>query len=266
MKIKTAALLLLTTLFSAAAQAKTFNHAVWEGIVKTNVDKDGFVDYDSIRISKGGDIYEYISFLETARLSELSDAEKTAFWINAYNATVVQMILTKPQMQKVSEDTDMFDRKITVANLKLSLNDIEHRILFSDPQKGGPIKGYSVPFDPRVHFVLVRGTISCPRLLNHAYNGATLQDRLQSAAKEYANSDRHIWIENGQLHLSQLIQWAKDDFETVGGAISYLSNLIDPALRPDAKDILAQLKSDYPDKIVFEYDWTLNHIRNRPKQ
>jgi hypothetical protein len=254
-------------LFAATvAHAAPFNHGVWETILKTNVDKDGYVDYDAIRISKGGDLYEYTSFLEDASLAGLSDAEKTAFWINAYNAFLVQKILAKPDLQKISDAPDMFDEKIDVARIKISLNDIEYRILFSDPQKGGAINGYSVPEDLRVHFALSRGTLGGPKLLNHAYTGASLNDKLQAAAVNFANNSRYIAIKDGQLHVSQIFDWYKLDFETDGGVPSYLSKLIDPKVLRDGQEILLKLESDYPDKTVFEYDWSLNHIRNRPKQ
>lgn len=265
--MKKLALSIMFALLSVQSlHAKSFNHTVWDGILKANVDNDGYVNYDAIRISKGGDIYEYIAFLEDASLAGLSDAEKTAFWINAYNALTIQMILAKPQLQKINEDPGLFDKKISVANIKISLNDIEYRILSSDPKRGGPINGYSVPFDPRAHFALSRGTISTPKLLNRSYTGNTLGERLQTAAKNFANSDRTLWLEDGQLHLSQILEWFKDDYETVGGVSAYISGLIDPAVLPDAQEILNKLKTDYPDKTVFEYDWTINHVRNRPKQ
>ena len=117
---------------------------IFDGILKANVDNEGFVDYDSIRINKGGDLYQFISFVETADLSKCSEAEKTAFWVNAYNAHMIRMVLARSQMKQVSEDFKLFGEKFKVANQKLSLNDIEHRVLRSNAKKGGPIEGLSI--------------------------------------------------------------------------------------------------------------------------
>ena len=84
---------------------------IFDGILKANVDNEGFVDYDSIRINKGGDLYQFISFVETADLSKCSEAEKTAFWVNAYNAHMIRMVLARSQMKQVSEDFKLFGEK-----------------------------------------------------------------------------------------------------------------------------------------------------------
>src|SRR5688572_4092749 len=103
MKQALMALLIALGLVSNAGAA-CLEHKAWEGVLKANVSPDGYVDYDAIRINKGGDIHEYIAFLEDADLSKCSEAEKLAFWINAYNAHFVRLILARPQLKSVSED------------------------------------------------------------------------------------------------------------------------------------------------------------------
>lgn len=262
-------LLLLATLMMSvgALQAACMNHTILEGILKANVDNEGFVDYDAIRIGKGGDLYEYLSFLEDADLKDCNESDKMAFWINAYNATMIKKVLARPNLKKVSEDFGLFDEPVKIARQHVSLNDIEHRILRSDPEKGGPIDGLSLQeFDPRVHFALVCAAIDCPRLLKKAYAGNSLNAVLQANAVSFANSPKHLSLEDGRLVVSTLLKWYGNDFEKLGGVPAYLRSLTEPSLRPDAKEIDAKLMNDFPDNVTFKYDWTLNSVRNKPTQ
>lgn len=254
---------MIAGLAAPSAQAACIDHAIWDGILKANVDPNGFVDYDSIRVNKGGDLYQYISFLEDADLKSCSQAEKLAFWINAYNAHMIRQVLARPKMQNVSEDFKLFHEKFKIARLNLSLNSIENRVLRSDPKQGGPIEGVSLPLDPRVHFALNCGAISCPKLVNRAYQPQTLAERLQANAVNFANAPKHLRVENGALVASSILKWYGSDFDKLGGVPAYLSSLTDPKLRADEKDVDAKLPADFPQKTTFEYDWTLNSIKNK---
>lgn len=246
--------------------AGCFDHQIWDGLLKTNVDTDGFVNYDAIRVNKGGDLYEYVAFLEDADLSKCTDAEKLAFWINGYNAHMVRLVLARPRMAMVSEDFKLFGEKFTIANRDLTLNEIEHRVLRSSAKNGGAIAGLSLPaLEPRIHFALVCGAIDCPKLLNRAYRPEVLEDQLQSAAVQFANNPKHLRIENGKVVLSTIMKWYGDDFKAAGGVPAYLVALTDPAKRPDEKEIDARLTQDFPSNVDFRYDWTLNSVRNKPK-
>lgn len=260
-------------LFAAAvaaggqARAACFDHSLFDSILKTNVDDAGFVDYPGIRFGKGGALADYVGALAKADLSSCTPDEKTAFWINAYNAITIQKILDRPKLQKVSDDFKLFDEKNRVAGHDLSLNDIEHRVLRGDPSKGGPIKGVSLPtFDPRLHFALVCAAIDCPKLLNRAYRAEDLNATLDANAVAFANSPKHVRLEGpkgDKLVLSSLMKWYADDFKPLGGVGKYLASLTDESKRPHTDVIDAKLLKDVPRRVDFEYDWTLNHIRNK---
>jgi hypothetical protein len=245
--------------------AECFDHKIWDNILKTNVDGDGYVNYDAIKINKGGDLYQYLSFVEAADLKTCTDKEKLAFWINTYNATMIAKVLARPNMKKVSEDFKLFAEPCKVAKIQLSLNEIEHRVLRSDPKNGGPIAGVSLTPDPRIHFALVCGAMDCPKLWNRAYSPQNVDERLQANAVSFANNPKHLRIENGQLVMTSLMKWYMDDFKSVGGVAAYLATLTDAKLRPDAELINQKLATDFPDKVMFHYDWTLNTVKNRPK-
>src|SRR5258706_15570539 len=123
--------IIFSNIFAAAPVA--VNHTLWDKILKANVDGEGYVDYAGIRINKGGDLYEYITLLETVDVKSLPEEERLAFWINAYNTHAIRVILANTKMQKVDENLSMFDEKFKIAKLNLSLNQIEHQVLRSNP-------------------------------------------------------------------------------------------------------------------------------------
>ena len=244
--------------------AACVRHGEWNGILRANVEAEGFVDYEGVRAKKGGDLSKYLQRIARADLTKCSESEKLAFWINAYNAIVFKKVLERPEMAKVSDDFKLFTAPERVAGMHLSLNDIEHRILRSSEDHGGPIKGVSLErLDPRIHFALVCAAVDCPRLHNRAYEAKGLDEALDEAAVRFANSPKHLRIESDALVASAILKWYRKDFERFGGAPAYLAPLTDPALRADADAIDAKLKADFPEKVEFRYDWTLNSIRNK---
>lgn len=249
----------ISQLYAACASS-----TILDGILKTNVDKDGYIDYDAIRVNKGGDLYEYISFLEDADLKGCTENERVAFWVNAYNAHAMRLILARSQMTSLSDDFKMFGEKFKVANHQLSLNDIEHRLLRASAKNGGPIEGLSLAsFDPRLHFVLVPGALGGPAPRTRALMPASLEATLQGAAAAYVNSPRHVWIDADILYVSSLFRWYAQDFDKNGGPAAMIAALLDPKARPDAAAIAEKLKTDFPELTQFRFDWTVNSTKNK---
>lgn len=255
----------LAAFAAVPAYAACVDHGVFDKILKANVDKEGTVDYDSIRINKGGDLYEYISSIEAYSLKGCTQSERLAFWVNAYNAHVIRLVLARPALKMANEDLAMFDEKFDVGRINLSLNDIHHRILRSDPQRGGAIPEISISTpDARVAFALVNGSKGSPRLLNRAYQAGTIESDLQNGVNYFANSPRYLRMENGILKASYVLQWYEKDFISRGGVAGMLMAATDTALRKDAHTIDNALKTDFPEQTEFFYDWSLNKKKVGP--
>ncbi|MFN0117383.1 MAG: DUF547 domain-containing protein [Elusimicrobiota bacterium] len=233
--------------------------------MKKNVDDQGFVDYEGIRSKNGGDLKKYLMLLENADLSKCNEKEQLAFWINAYNAHAIQFILNRPKLKKVSDDFNIFKEKFKVRKIELSLDEIENRVIRANKRRGGPIEGISLPnLNHRIHFALVCAAIDCPPLINRAYDPSTLDETLKENELRFVNSSKHLKIENDTVVISSLMKWYEEDFRGFGGTGVYLSSLTDPTLRPDADLIDQKLKTDFPAKVKYQYDWTLNSVLNKP--
>jgi hypothetical protein len=191
-------------------------------------------------------------YLQT--LSELDprgypDAEQMAYWINLYNALTVQVVLAYPNKNSILRMGKGFfrigpwdDRLITVVGERLTLNDIEHRILRPIWQ------------DRRIHFAVNCASLGCPNLSRQVFTGANLETMLSATEHDYINHPRGVSFNAaGELVLSSLFDWYVDDFaEDRLQLLRYLS---------EQHSGEAERLSNYQDRIRYDYDWSLNQER-----
>ena len=127
----------------------------------------------------------------------------------------------------------------TVEGEKLTLNDIEHRIL-------RPIWP-----DGMTHYGVNCASISCPSLRNSAYTGANIDHALRSNARDYINSSQGVSIDNGQVVVSKIYDWYAQDFGTdIASVVSHLRRFARPGLSARL-DELRRIDG-------YDYDWALN--------
>lgn len=214
--------LLLALLLIAPAQAQ--DHRQFERVLQGYV-QDGRVDYDGIRTNRRAELQQYVRSLGNVQPEKLSHDEQVAFWLNAYNALIVQLVV------EGGKPTDSFDSaQFYVAGEKRTLDDIEHRAL------------RPLAKDPRVHFALNCGAKSCPPLRPQAF--LTTAD-LEKATVEFLHDPRNVTIDpvRKRLYLSKIFDWYAEDF---GDVVKFVGRY-----RPE----LLQGKWDVEYR---PYDWSLN--------
>ncbi len=190
----------------------------------------------------------YIDTLTAIPISGFRRTEQLAYWVNLYNALTVSVILGHYPVASILDigispgwfTVGPWEKKlIVVEGRKLSLNDIEHRIL-------RPIWR-----DPRIHYVVNCASIGCPNLRRDAYTSATIEDKLTEAAKDYINNWRAVMFEGGVLYVSSIYKWFREDFgDTNPSVIAHLKTYAEPALA----DRLSRVR----DIGGHFYDWSLN--------
>ncbi len=194
---------------------------------------------DSKRLDK------YVKFLANTDPRIYNRREQKAYWLNIYNALTVQLVIKHYPVKSITEIGGLFGfgpwdkRLVKVAGQKLSLNDIEHRIL-------RPIWK-----DHRVHFGLNCASISCPNLQPLAFTGANVQDLLKKAGKEYINHPRGVYLKKGEMKVSSIFDWYGDDFAKDDKAMLKV-------FAHYADDRLALYLLGFQGDIEYSYDWALN--------
>ena len=206
----------------------------------------GRVDYAGIK-KKPQALQQLVQKIAAFDLQVLPEANaRKAFYINAYNLLVVYSVVQSYPIKSPMDVKGFFDAtQHTVAGQRLTLNDIEHKIL--RPQ-------YK---DPRLHFGLVCAAIGCPSLIPGAYFPDRLDAQLDARTKATLNSDKHVRADWGArtVYVSELFKWYKDDFLLQEkSVIAYLN-------RYRTGKIPEDFAVDY-----IRYDWSLNEYRQASPQ
>ena len=170
--------------------------------------------------------------------STLGRNDKLAFYLNAYNATILDQALQKYPTKSVKDTLFTFftAKRITVAGEKMSFNHLEKDII--RPQFG----------EPRIHFALNCASRSCPPLRAESYSGAKLEAQLDEQTRGYVNSERGLKATGDKAQLSKIFEWYKEDFGGDAGVSAFLKKY--------RKD-----KSDFKAVTYQEYDWSLNEVK-----
>jgi tetratricopeptide (TPR) repeat protein len=223
-----------------AEEEGSFDHSLYGKVLSKYV-RRGKVNYKKLK----GDaslLNEYllkIAELKEEQLAAMSPNEQIAFYINAYNALTLKVIVDNYPVTSIRKIPGVWDRlKFTVAGRKLTLNDIEHNILRAQFK------------DPRIHFVLVCASKGCPDLRSKPFKGKGLDKALDEEAKKFLN-DRHrnrLDKDTNTLYLSSIFKWFREDF---GDVLTFVSKYLP---KRDAEFI----QGKKPRIRYFRYDWSLN--------
>lgn len=220
------------------------SHQLWDELVKKHVDETGKVNYKGFK-SDHEKLKKYLNLLSSSVPNDKwSEKEKLAYWINAYNAFTVELILKHYPVKSIKDIGGLvkipgisspWDIKfIKIGNEEYDLSSIEHQILR---------KKFN---EPRIHFAINCASYSCPRLRNEAFTADKLESQLQDQAKKFVNDSRKNHITANNLELSQIFNWFKGDFTKEKKLIAYIQQYTSVKINPNAK------------VSYIDYDWSLN--------
>ena len=195
------------------------NHSIFDSLLMRYVTTDGRVNYKGF-LQEKSTLTTYLQQLSKHPPNpELFDKSyQLAYWINAYNAFTIALILGHYPLKGIKDIADglpMIDspwdiKFFEIGGIPFDLNTIEHDILRRQ-------------FDePRIHFAINCASISCPKLMNNAFTAEKLEHQLHTAANAFINDPEKNKITSNELALSQIFIWFKVDFEQKGSLQEYL--------------------------------------------
>jgi len=231
---------------------RTIDHRNWERLLQRYVARgaDGLnrVAYARITPADRKTLDAYIARLAATPISRFSRNEQRAYWINLYNALTLQVVLKRYPVRSI-RDIDIspglladgpWDRKLlTIEGTRVSLNDIEHRIL-------RPIWR-----DPRIHYAVNCASVGCPNLRRIAFTAGNTAQMLEASARDYINSPRGVAFKGSDMVVSSIFVWFKSDFGRNDAAVlAHLRHYAAPPLKARLAKITSLSK--------HRYDWRLN--------
>lgn len=170
------------------------------------VNKEGKVNYTGIQRNPD-QLNELMSNIALFDAEKAEMADQYAFYLNAYNVLVIGEIVANYPLTSVQEMTGFFNKtQMNVAGELLTLDQIE-----TDKLR----KIYD---DPRLHFALVCGTNSCPRLSRTAYVGKQLFVQLNDQTKFALLDPNYVQVDETSklVKLPEIFKWYEADFSTSG--------------------------------------------------
>jgi hypothetical protein len=245
---------LLGAVLLAASLAPAAPAAAWDRLLAAYVRGDA-VDYAAWKRDGRADLRAHLASVSATRKADYdrwSRAERLAFWLNAYNAAVVEVVLDRHPLASIRDVGDApfeaFRRDVLplphLLGGSVSLDHVEKEILAKELR------------DPRVHVALVCAARSCPALRPEAYDATRLDAQLDDDARRFlSDPSRNRWDPATRtLHLSKVFEWYAADFGGPAGVRSFVARYLPAGVGEEVRSGRARVA-------FLEYDWALNDAR-----
>lgn len=226
------------------SDSKPITHEKWDSLVSKHVTEKGSVDYKGF-IQDSTQLNSYLTLLKNNHPNDKnwSKDEQLAYWLNAYNAFTVKLIMDHYPVKSIKDIKNgvpfvntVWDIKfIKIEGQEYDLNNIEHGIIR---------KYYD---EPRIHFACNCASISCPRLRNEAYQASKLDAQLTDQAKYFLTNEVKNKIDPQNPKVSKLFTWYSGDFKKGGkSVIDFINQYSEVKINENAE-------LEY-----LDYNWSLN--------
>ncbi len=192
-----------------------------------------------------------------------SDDARIAFWLNLYNALLLDRLGRAPIAGSMLRHPGLFSRTAySVGGRPFSLNLIEHGVLRLNrrppyvprrPLRRSDVRLGALPsrLDARIHFALNCGARSCPPI--RTYSPATLDEDLERATRAYLESETRT--DGGDaIVLPRLMRLYRGDFGDEGEQLAFAATRL-PA-------VATALERPTPPRVTYgRFDWTATGAR-----
>jgi hypothetical protein len=243
-------------------------HRPFDQLLDLNV-RDGLVYYAALR-SERGRLDRYVASLNVpaGTYDRWTREEQIAFWLNGYNALVLQTVVNHYPIRgrsaeypasSIRQIPGAFERAThRLAGRTLTLDQIEKTVL--------------PPFeDPRVYLALGRGAVGSGRLRSEAYTGPRLAAQLDAVRAEFVNDQAMLQLDRltGRMSLTPIISWHEAEFVAAydpGATGTFAARSpIERAVVAFVTPHLLRLERAFVEKNAFQMvfhplDWSLNDL------
>ncbi|HWZ45585.1 MAG TPA: DUF547 domain-containing protein [Candidatus Saccharimonadales bacterium] len=243
------------------ARPTVFDHSTFSRLLNLYV-KHGIVDYDAF--ARTSEFSAYLGALGRTDPASLGRDDQLAFWINAYNAYTIQLIIAHHEHQSIRNINRSFglvkaygpwkEKLAVVGGHPYGLDEIEQDII--RPRF----------HEPRIHFALVCAAMGCPPLRSEAYVGNQLGSQLDDQARIFlleSPSKNRVDVAKRTLYVSPVFIGFRDYIKDFGGSNRAVGRFIAHYYPEGAAKSL--LDSGDFKTVQTEYNWTLNSKENENK-
>jgi hypothetical protein len=240
--------LLVTGTFGSAAssRAATVNHEIWAELLAKYVTSEG-VNYTGFKKDEDR-LDQYLTVLENTDPEKLPRNEQYAYYLNAYNAWTIKLILSGyPGVKSIKDFGTILQSPwqkdwVRLNGQMTTLDHLEHDILRPRFK------------DPRVHFAINCSAASCPPLRPEPYLAQKLNQQLDDSTRSFINDPDSHRLEGNTLYISRIFKWFSEDFNE--DALGFYLQYAEGELKEKLTRIKDRIKVKY-----LHYDWSLNDVK-----
>ena len=199
--------------------AAPFRHDAFDRVLRAFVDAEGLVDYAALAEDRA-ELDTYLRALrerspDTHPRAFPSEADRFAYWINAYNAITIHFVLAHHPLGSVQDVAPLWTRPLPdgagfffalrypIGGDPTSLYALENRIVRA-----------RFP-DARLHFALNCASLGCPVLPAEAFVPGRLEEQLTRETARFFAGTRNLRIdaERRVVEISEILLWYRGDYE-----------------------------------------------------
>jgi len=243
--VKRLAILLLCFAPVALSGSGLPDPAPFDAVLASGARNGGF-DYRGVTGQEKKRLAAYLANLGDAKSTAMNADEKKAFYINAYNAMAISIVLDRYPIRSIRDVDGSFDKiKRKIAGEVLSLDAIENRLRALG--------------DPRIHFAIVCASESCPPLAPRAYTAESIATALDRQGRAFVNDPKHNAIDRAKetIALSRIFDWNRKEFERDAGSLTkYVARFVED------RETATWLASTSQAPKFLDYDWSLNQTES----
>jgi hypothetical protein len=243
-------------------------HVPYDSVLDTNV-RDGLVYYRALQQSRGS-LTRYLGLIAATPAAEIEKwdrARQIAFWINAYNALVLNTVITHYPIHGTSKQYPSNSIRQIPGAFEAVKHSVGGRSLTLDQIETTVLAGFN---DPRIFIALGRGAVSSGRLRSEAYSGPRLEQQLAQQTQQFSTIPHYVRIDQltGKVSVSPILSWRGPQF-----IAAYAEKSIElPKRTPLERGVigfirphLLQAEEEFLKKNAWQldyldFDWRLNDL------
>jgi hypothetical protein len=244
-------------------------HVPFDALLDLHV-RDGLVYYKALEADRGR-LSRYVASLNSPSVvsaySMWTAERKKAFWLNAYNALVLQTVVDHYPIHGRSKEypansvrqiPGAFEKTThAIAGSRVTLDQIENTLLTE-------LK------DPRVSLALGRGAVGSGRLRSEAFSAKNVDRQLDEAKTQFATTPRWAKVDalGGKVSISPILSWRGPAFVEEYADDSYdlpkrepIERAVIGFLRPHLLNAEEEFIRKNTFQLTYEpFDWRLNDL------
>lgn len=186
-------------------------HRTFDQILDLNV-RDGMVYYRALQ-SQRGRLDQYVASLNVPAetYAAWSRPQQMAFWLNAYNALVLQTVVSHYPVRGKSAEYPAGSIRLIPGAFEKTKHRLAGRSLTLDEIEKTVLPGFK---EPRLFLALGRGAVGSGRLRSEAFSADRLPQQLDAVALDFMTHEQMIKIDRGggTISLTPIMSWREAEF------------------------------------------------------